>query len=439
MLYFGAGLSVAEPACGPTGRQVADAVRPFVAQMLDIDEDELDGATLEEMAQRVAEEADGRLEELRSLAAKAFNLEGIAPNFGHVAAALLIREGLAQVVSANWDCGVEAAGRRVDVTIAGLVDTAGSVQATAGPHLAKVHGCATRPATIALTQGDIDKPQTWAVSRTQSALTSGTVVFVGLGTPGAYVHEPIEELKKTWISQAANVYVVDPQMSELWQDALGPENASNVHIASSANEFLDELLRAMVRDALDNTELRVRQLARQDQWATTMTSGLAELRKRLRAAAAHSVLRWWRDGVVSSTAGHQFVTELPGQECLMTVAYLAGRDGGEVEVARVSGQQTVASARQYFEIVACPGEHINQVEKVARDRIERRRAEGVYSDVTRPITVVVPQAIGKFPSEAARLDIAAGDEGGADIASGVESIELRFVSAEDGVQGRLAA
>ncbi|MHB1537004.1 MAG: SIR2 family protein [Solirubrobacteraceae bacterium] len=439
VLYLGAGVSVADPACGPTGRDVAEFVRPVVARILDVNEDELDGASLEAMAQRVSDEAGERLDELRARAAKTIDFQGIEPNFGHIAAALLLREGLVQVVSANWDCGVEAAGRQVDVTIAGLVDAGGSVQATAGPHLSKVHGCATRPATIALTQGDIDKPQTWAVSRTQAALTSGTVVFVGLGTPGAYVHEPIVELKKTWISQAANVYVVDPQMSALWCNALGPENASKVHMASGADEFLDELLRAIVRDALDDAESRIGQLAREEQWAATMSSGLAELRKSVGAATADSVLRWWRDGVVSSTAGRQFVTDVPGQACLMTVAYLAGRDGGEVEVARVGGQQTVASGEQYFEIVARPGEHINQVEKVARHRIECRRAEGVYSDVTRRVTVVVPQAMGRFPSEVAPLDIAAGDESGADIASGVESVELRFVSAEDGVQGRLAA
>ncbi len=231
---------------------------------------------------------------------------------------------------------------------------------------------------------------------------------------------------------------MDLELSDLWEKALAPEIVQNVHIGRRADEFLDELLRAVVRDALNDVQLRIRQLANQDDWAATSVAGFAELRRRFDASTADRVLRWWRDGVVSSTADGRFVTEIPGQQSLMTVAYLAGRDEDEIEVRGTSGRQTVASGKQYFEIMARPGEHINQVQRVARAHLERRLAAGVYSDVTRPITVVVPEAVGRFPSGVAPLDIAAGDETGADIASGVESVQLRFVGAEAGVQGRLA-
>lgn len=437
VLYLGAGVSVADPAGGPKGQDVAEAVRPFVADMLGIGKDELDGASLEQMAQRVADETSERLDELRSHAAKAFGFQCIQPNFGHVAVALLLREGLAQVVSANWDCGVERAGLRVEIKIDGVTSVAESIQLPSGLPVYKVHGCATQPMTIALTQEEIDQPQTWAVSRTQAALTSGSIVFIGLGTPGAYVHEPVGQLKETWVPQATNVCVVDPEVSDLWEDAL-PDGVQDVHIDRCADEFLDELLRAVVRDALNDVQRRIRQLADEDDWAETSVAGLVELRRSLHASTADRVLRWWRDGAVSSTAGSKFVTELSGQESLMTVAYLAGRDGGEIEVRGASGRQTVASGKQYFEIVARPGEHINRVQRVARDYLERRFTAGVYSDVTRPITVVVPEAMGRFPSDVAPLDIAIGDETAADIASGVESVWLRFVAAEAGVQGQLA-
>ncbi len=202
VLYLGAGVSVAEPAGGPKGQDVAKAVRPFVAEMLGIDEDELDGASLEKMAQRVADEISERLDELRSHAVKVFDFQRIEPNFGHVAVALLLREGLAQVVSANWDCGVERAGLLVEIRIDGVARLPESIQSLSGLPIYKVHGCATRPLTIALTQNEIDEPQTWAISRAQAALTSGSVVFIGLGTPGAYVQEPVAELKDTWIAQA---------------------------------------------------------------------------------------------------------------------------------------------------------------------------------------------------------------------------------------------
>jgi hypothetical protein len=75
---------------------------------------------------------------------------------------------------------------------------------------------------------------------------------------------------------------------------------------------------------------------------------------------------------------------------------------------------------------------------VARDRVERRRIEGVYA-AEKPVTVVVADAMGEFPSAVAPADIAAGSEGAADILAGVEASVIQFVSAEDGVGGRLVA
>jgi hypothetical protein len=47
--------------------------------------------------------------------------------------------------------------------------------------------------------------------------------------------------------------------------------------------------------------------------------------------------------------------------------------------------------------------------------------------------------MGEFPDPQAPTDISAGDDDGADIAAGGDAIPIRFVSAEDGVRGRLVA
>lgn len=438
VLYLGAGISIAPPACGPTGRTVADTLRPIVARIVGTGEADLAGVPLEELAQRVADEAAAHLDELRERAATAFDFCGIAPNFGHNAAALLLREGLVQVISVNWDCGVEQAGLEAGVAIKGVADVAESIQLAHTLPLYKIHGCATRPQTLAITQDDVDRPQNWAVGRTQGALAGGVVVFVGLGTIGLYVQEPFAELVSAWASQAQTIVVVDPQLRETWRNALGEERALEAHFARTADVFLDELLRALVREALDNSEQLALSLAQRDAWATTMVAGFAALRAAFDRTSADGVLRWWRDGVAATQAGTPFITELPGQKCVMTVAHLAGADGGDVEVAGVRGRQTVASATQYFEIVCRPGDHVSHVQIVGRDRIEQRHDNGVYPS-PKQVTVVVVDALGEFPSDTAHVDIAAGDEDGMDIAAGVESIPIRFVAAEDGVRGRLAA
>src|ERR1039457_4222737 len=211
VLYLGAGISMSPPSCGPTGSVVADALRPFVARMVGVRDGDLDGLPLESLAQRVADEASERLAELRERAAVVFNFRGIAPNFGHEAAALLLREGLVQLISVNWDCGIELAGARTGVGIQGVADVAESIQLSHNLPLYKVHGCATRPSTLAITQDDVERPQSWAVGRTKGALAGGVVVFVGLGTVGLYVSEPFAELVAAWTPEGASVTLVDPQ------------------------------------------------------------------------------------------------------------------------------------------------------------------------------------------------------------------------------------
>ena len=404
--------------------------------MLDVDEPELAPLSLEALAQRVADEARDRLDTLREQAASAFDFRGIAPNFGHEAVALLLREGLAHVISANWDCGIERAGIRAGVAIQGVANAAESIQLAHTLPLYKVHGCATRPSTLALTQTEVDGPQAWAVGRTQGALADGIVVFVGLGTVGLYVEEPIPDLVKAWASQAASIAVVDPNLPKAWESALGDEAAA-AHIPRTGDAFFDELLRAVVRDAFDASEMAARQLVAHEAWATRMVRGFEALRTALDTATAEGVLRWWRDGVIETESGKPFITELRGQKCLMTIALLTDADGGQAEATGGKGRQTIATASQYLEIACRPGQHVSRVEIVVRDRIERRRAEGVYS-ADKPVTVVVVEEMGEFPSPEAPANIAAGDDDATDIVSGVEAAAINFVSADDGVRGRLA-
>jgi hypothetical protein len=439
VLYLGAGLSMAPPSCGPAGPAVSDVLRPLVARTLDVEASTLDGLSLEELAQRVVDEHAERLEELKDRASVAFDFKGIPPNYGHAAAALLLREGLTQIISVNWDCGVERAGIQAGIGIQGVANATESIQLAHSLPLYKVHGCATRPPTLAITQAEVDRPQTWAVGRTQGAMANGVVVFVGLGTVGLYVKEPIPELVDAWASQDGSVVVVDPQLQDSWREALGEERAQAAHIASKGNEFFDELLRAVVRDALDITEMDARDLATHEEWAAPMVHGLGTVRDALDIAHADGVLRWWRDGVAETEAGKPFITEMRGRKCLMTVARLVGMDGGPVEIAGARGRQTVASERRYFEIACRPGKHVSRVEAIVRDRIETRRADGVYPK-GKPVTVVVIDETGTFPAESAPVDIAAGEADGADIADGVEAAPITFVSADDGVRReRLAA
>jgi hypothetical protein len=303
VLYTGAGVSLAEPAAGPRGSQLADRLRSAVAELLGVNQETLAGDTLERLGARVAAEAADKMSELRRRAADAAPFCTMEPNYAHEAVALLMREGVVKAITANWDLGIETAGTRLDIKIAGV--TTPLERAALGQELPlyKVHGCASRPETLKATREEIDEPMKWAQAEVQQALVDGTVVFIGLGTIGAYVSEPFDELVPLWRTAGATIKVVDPALSKAWREALG-DDVDGVHIDADAAEFLDDLLRAIAQEMLRQAVQRTRLI--QDEhtaWTHTMLDGIERLNEALRDATGHAVLRWMRDGVTHARDG----------------------------------------------------------------------------------------------------------------------------------------
>lgn len=437
VLYAGAGLSLAEPAAGPRSWQLADRLRPAVAELLGVDQETLTGDNLERLGERVAADAADKMSELRRRAADAAPFCTMEPNYGHEAVALLMREGVVKAVTANWDLGIETAGTRLDIKIAGI--TTPLERAALGQQLPlyKVHGCASRPETLKATREEVDKPMKWARAEVQQALVDGTVVFIGLGSIGAYVNEPFDELVPLWRAVGVTLKVVDPELSKAWREALG-DGADGVHIDADAAEFLDDLLRAIAREALGQAVHRVRVIQdEQTAWAETMLHGIQRLDEALRDTTGKAVLRWMRDGVTHARDGEQFVLDHAGEQSLMALALLVGRDGGELKIELRGPDLAVRTPQQYLEIASRPGERFKEVERSARERVRRRREQGLYGPGG-PVAVAVHGTIGPFPDFEAPVDIAAAEGEAFDVAAGNED-NIRLLRAERAVAGDLAA
>jgi hypothetical protein len=437
VLYAGAGLSVACPASGPSGLQVADQLRPYVAELLGLPPEDVGEPDLESLAARVATAAGHRMADLKARAAEAGDFRGMEPNFGHEVVALLLREGALEAVSVNWDCGVENAGLRLGVAIKSVASAGDRQRLGTELPLYKVHGCATRPSTLALTRAEVDAPQGWAKAEVQRALAGGTVVFLGLGTVGLYVSEPLEDLAELWSADGVTIRVVDPNgLSNAWRAALG-DHGPEVEIALGADRFLDDLLRAIVLEALSLTHHAIQKLGDESDWTATMLAGCEAVRRAVAGVPGDAVLRWWRDGVTRTIDGRPFILDHAGRQSLMAVGLLAGRDGGTLVAAGVEDHLTLRSDQRYFEIVCRPGERFADIERVARDRIRRRRVGGRY-EPGRPVFVAVHGGVGTFPAPLAPPDVGAGEDAAgsvdAETAGGVH-----LVRAELAVTGDLAA
>ena len=428
---------MASPSCGPRGSDVAERLRPFVAEILRLSIDEVPEKELESLALRVERDAAHRLEDLKRRAAEASEFRAMEPNYGHEAFALLLREGAVRGVSANWDRGVERAGRLLGIEIQSVADARDRLRLGQALPLFKVHGCVEHPHTLALTSTEVNRPQRWARDKVGDALAGGMVVFLGLGTVGLYVREPLDDLVELWSDDDVTIRVVDPGgLSSTWEDALGG-HVAGVDVALDADRFLDDLLRAVVQEALSLTEDAVNRLQDGSRWTSTMLTGCRAIRERFGASPADGILRWWRAGVISTRDGEPFILDDAGRESLMTVALLAGEDGGPVIVSGIEGHLTLCTEQRYFEIMWRPGDSVADIERIARERIRRRRSAGEY-EPGKPAVVAVRGGRGTFPAPSAVPDIGAEDSADGDIGS--ESTgDVRLVQVERAMTGALAA
>jgi hypothetical protein len=212
-----------------------------------------------------------------------------------------------------------------------------------------------------------------------------------------------------------------------------------VAIRSTADEFLDDVLRAVATEALSLATATAREIHAHEQepWSAAMAAGCDELRRALRGSAADAVLRWWRDGVSPIMHGRPFVLEPPGQACALCVAQLAGLDGGQLEATGDDEALTIRGSRGYYDIVCRPGAMRSDVERRARARVARRRRNGPYDPGT-PVWVVIHGAAGTFPALDAKPDISASEPTRGNIAGG-EADDIFVVKAEHALDGRLAA
>ena len=434
VLYIGAGVSAAPPTNGPMGASVADRLRPAAATKLGCAVEDLQDDTLEELASKIATLGDEALADLRLRAAVAYDFAGLEPNFGHRVIALLMREGLVKAITVNWDRAVEHAGVQCGVRISGVTSVLQAQSLTTELPLFKVHGCSSVPQSLKITREEVDSPQQWAIAEVQSALTSGTLVFAGLATVGDYVSDPIAQTLSDWADYASAIRVAGPDMPPAWAALLG-RHANFSHFPATSDVFFDDLLRAVMADCLARVTARSQNLAALEPWAAPMAIGAEAIEAAVQQSPAHLLLAWWRDGVTPTASGVPFVTEVPGQNAMMTVALLAGLDAS-VEVSGRGRRFRVRTPHQYVEVLSRPGAHLSEIMPIGRDRATRRWDDGAYEDAS-PVTFVVVNAVGSFPAYQAVPDIAGEDDVENDIGADLCG-PVRFVSAEDGVQGRLA-
>ncbi len=433
--YVGAGLSMSPPTALPRGSAVQSRIAERARRLLGVEVAEPAGEepTLEELGDAALLLGAEILDRLRELAADAVDFVNSPPNFAHEAVALLLRDGMVQVLTVNWDCGVEHAARDLGYTVRRVVRQNERTYGPTGPVIDKLNGCASEPTTLRITRSEVDTPQEWAAHRVGAVLTDSTVVFIGLGTVGTYVSDGVERMLTEAHDSPVTVVVVSPTLSDSWKDALGSD-AETAHQAVGAEQFLDDLVRAVVRFAL------TRAVERAGVWAVDghpcaahLTAGRDRLFNALEDHAALPVWRWWRDGACGRAAGKPFILDRAGEVALATICALVADHA--LAVSGDGDSLVVELPDRYLEICSWPGEPGAVVATRQADRIRKRRRRGAYGDVSKQVVSVSVGHDGLLPGASVTPDVADTDAPMTDIFDGSERLLLGWVPGDTFAQG----
>ena len=249
VVYAGAGISMADPTCLPSGTEIAERCHRQLADELGSAAlDAADSSDLVSVADAVAD--GGSREDVDHVRHTAVGVAGFTtatPGFGHEVLALLMLEGTVDVITTNWDDCIERAGGEERIlTIMSDQDREQITQRA----LLKVHGCATRPSGILITSDDLFDPPAWARDAVNERLASCSVPFVGIGDIAGYVRNRVEEAVER-VGAGGDVYVVGPGIVADWDNThwaeVLPDLPDARRVEASADEFLDQLAGACIR------------------------------------------------------------------------------------------------------------------------------------------------------------------------------------------------
>ncbi len=274
-IYAGAGISAAAPTSLPGAAALAQrlvAQTKSVVSFAGVDEWDL-----EKVADQIANRPQGEVLLIDALSRSADFLQARF-SYSHSVMALLIADGAATVLEANYDDCIERAAFPEHLPVA--VTDSDRVDVNAGA-LLKIHGCATRPSTMLVTTDHLNNAPLYAQAELAARLSAGNVLFIGLGSPADYVRKSLQ----AFVSKvsAASLTVVDPKMSQWattkWATVM-PDLPQANRITSGADEFFDDLLRYYVNQFLLAIEQKVSALPAQHPQRLGTDAAIAALRAR---------------------------------------------------------------------------------------------------------------------------------------------------------------
>jgi hypothetical protein len=370
---------------------------------------------------------------LRSEVLRLKNFLDADPNYGHCVIAELLCEGCIGVLLLwNWDDCIE----RVDVTPERLqVARSGrDLEDLDQPSIAKIHGCATRKSTLLITSEDLAEPPYWADNAFRERLRGKTSVFIGVGDIADYAQQRLEQLRDELAQDAErdshplDIWIVSPKIVSNWEASewatLVPDLPAERRVELTADEFLDQLARRWVREAIDDLEGSTATAIRPE-----VAESLRTITGRLGAIGAARVLRWCRHAALAQEIGRPVMLCDALKQLLVAFAViLSGADAEDVTVRSPAALEV--GDRRIEALIACEPVPSDRVRQRARRRAEELANQGTIGErATFLVSGVIWGALDDDPDP--ELDMTIGQTDPEDLVTGASAVRLSFVEASE--------
>jgi hypothetical protein len=432
VMCAGAGMSRASPTDLPSGAELGNRLNERLESLIS-------GYVAPEHPENLIAVADagadleGGEDALRSEVLKLARFLDADPNYGHQVVAELLGEGAIEVLLLwNWDDCIE----RVDVTPERLqvARSRRDLEDLEQPSIAKIHGCATRRRTLLITSADLDEPPFWADEAFKERLRGKTVVFVGVGDIADYAQRRLEELRQELAADAEDgarlpdIWVVSPTIRSEWDASqwatLMPELPEERRVQMSADEFLDQLARRWVREAIDELEQSAGPTVRSE-----VADSLRQINAALCSMGAARVLRWCRRAALGQAIGTSVALCDGLKQVLLAYAVLA-TDRGVTQITARSSAALEVGDQRIEALIACEAGPADKVRQRARRRAEELANHGTIGDTA---TFLVSGVVwGALPDDAdSELEIATGPTDPQDLVAGPSGVRLSFIKASE--------
>jgi len=303
-------------------------------------------------------------EALRLTAAGVAEFTTATPTYGHKILALLLLEGMADVLTTNWDDCIERGGGLARVSV---VVTEYDLLNVTPKAVLKIHGCATQPMSLLITSEQLETPPAWVGDQTRARLGTSIVVFVGIGDIAGYVRKRLEEAIEN-VGSPSNVRVVSPGIGEYWTGSAWAELLPGLEvehrIAETSDAFLDKLGAAYVLVTLADVGAGfLGEPSLSEPFEAALTA--------LKQHDALTILAWVRHTAVVATAGKSVLTAPATATALMALGRLVGAN------FRIERDLVITTPSGPIEVLVAMGtQPVARLRREAQNRLERHLGNG---------------------------------------------------------------